>query len=99
MIEAVMRDFRTAPISEEMKVLLTLIEKAVRGANAITRDDVERVRTAGWSDDAIFDAITACALFQFYNTWVGATGVAALADYTPSGKRLASQGYLPPERK
>jgi hypothetical protein len=94
-----MKDFRSAPITDAMKALLTLVEKAVRGANAITPADVQLVRDAGWSDDAIFDAMTACALFQFYNTWIGATGVAALPDYTPSGKRLASEGYVPAERK
>jgi alkylhydroperoxidase family enzyme len=46
---------------------------------AITSADVKRVRNAGWSDDAIYDAITVCALFRFYNTWVDASGVAELS--------------------
>lgn len=40
-----------------------------------------------------YDAITVCALFNFYNTWVDGCGVPALPDYTPSGKRIAAEGY------
>jgi hypothetical protein len=35
-----------------------------------------------------------CSLL-FYNTWVDAAGVGALPDYTPSGQRLATEGYAP----
>lgn len=61
----------------------------------MTREDVDAVRAAGWPDEAIYDAITVCALFRFYNTWIDATGVSALPDYTMSGQRLAAEGYMP----
>ena len=49
------------------------------------------VVAAGWSEEAVYDAITVCALFQFYNTWIDATGVSDMpaAAYEMSGKRLA----------
>jgi hypothetical protein len=52
------------------------------------------VRAAGWSDEAIYDAVTVCALFAFYTTWVDASGVGDLGDYTMSGERLATDGYI-----
>ena len=44
----------------------------------------------------LYDAITVCALFQFYNTWVNSTGVGDLPEfaYLMSGKRLANSGYV-----
>ena len=33
----------------------------------------------GWDDEAIYFAITVCALFNFYNRWIDATGVHALS--------------------
>ena len=66
-----------------------------RQSNSISRADVDAVKAAGWSEDAIYDAITVCALFRFYNAWVDATGVHDLpaAAYLMSGRRLATQGY------
>lgn len=90
-----MNDYRTAPISEAMKELLAFVEKMTRNSWKLTADDVQRVRDAGWSDEAIYDAISVCSLFKFYNTWCDAAGVSPLPDYTPSGQRLATQGYAP----
>ncbi len=67
----------------------------VADSTSIDQDDVDRARKAGWSDEALYDAITVCSLFQFYNNWVDATGVGdmpAMA-YEMSGHRLATQGY------
>jgi len=49
------------------------------------------------SEEAIYDAITVCSLFQFYNTWVDAAGVPALPNYDASGKRMAANGYIQEE--
>ena len=40
--------------------------------------------------------MTACVLFNFYNRWVDATGVHAMAEEAQpaSGKRLAERGYI-----
>jgi hypothetical protein len=58
---------------------------------------VDEARSAGWSEEALYDAITVCALFQFYNTWTDATGVQDMPPfaYEVSGKRLATAGYAP----
>jgi hypothetical protein len=87
-------DYRSAPIDAKFAELLILIEKAARRAWEITRADIDAVRAAGWSDEAIYDAITVCALFNFYTTWVDASGVGDLGDYSASGKRMATEGYV-----
>ena len=87
-------DYRSAPIDAKFAELLVLIEKAARSASSVTREDVDAVRAAGWSEEAIYDAITVCALFNFYTTWVDASGVGDLGDYGPSGKRMAANGYI-----
>lgn len=94
MVQSVLDDYRSAPIDAKFAELLCLIEKAARKASSVTRGDVDAVRAAGWSDEAIYDAITVCALFNFYTTWVDASGVGDLGDYTASGKRMAAEGYI-----
>lgn len=93
-------DVDTAPISEKDRALYSFIRKTVHDSLSIQQGDVDRVRAAGWSESAIYDAITVCALFQFYNTWIDATGVQDLPalGYEMSGHRLATEGYAAPDR-
>jgi alkylhydroperoxidase family enzyme len=103
LVAAVLQDYRTAPISDREKELFAFIEKVNRDSSRLRKEDVEEVKAAGWSDEALYDAITVCALFNFYNKWIDATGVSDMtaAAYEVSGERLASGGYVPrdsPER-
>ena len=61
----------------------------------ITPTDLDAARAAGWTDEALYFAITVCALFNFYNRWIDATGVHAMSDeaHRLGGKRMATQGY------
>jgi hypothetical protein len=91
----VLDDYTTAPISEKERALFALIAKIVEDSTSIGAHDLARARAAGWTDEALYDAITVCALFQFYNTWIDATGVSDMPaiGYEISGKRLAEFGY------
>ena len=95
-VDAVLNDYRTAPIDDREKALFAFIEKMNEQSNLVRREDIDRVKAAGWSEEAIYDAISVCALFKFYNAWIDATGVHDLpaAAYEMSGKRMATEGYM-----
>ena len=99
LVTAVLRDYRTAPISDREKALFAFIEKVNRDSSRLRKEDVAEVKAAGWSEEALYDAITVCALFNFYNKWINATGVSDMsaAAYAVSGERLATFGYVPRE--
>lgn len=92
-----LNDFATAPISNKDKALFEFLEKMNAQSNRIRKADVDALKNVGWSEEAIYDAITVCALFKFYNAWIDATGVHDMPAeaYQMSGKRLATQGYRP----
>jgi len=96
MVDAVLEDYRTAPIDDRDKALFAFIEKMNAQSNAVRREDIDRLTAAGWSQEAIYDAITVCALFKFYNAWIDATGVHDLpaGAYEMSGRRMAAEGYI-----
>lgn len=57
----------------------------------VRQADVDAARAAGWSDHALFDAATVCAIFNFFNRWIDAAGVPDV----PAGfydRRLAANG-------
>ncbi|HEY7586171.1 MAG TPA: hypothetical protein VH866_06645 [Candidatus Deferrimicrobiaceae bacterium] len=99
MVDAVLHDYRTAPISDREKALFAFIDKVNRESSRLRKEDVDGVKAAGWSEEALYDAITVCALFNFYNKWIDATGVSDMdsAAYAGSGERLAALGYVPGE--
>jgi hypothetical protein len=94
-VAAVLKDYRTAPISEGEKALFKFVTKVNRESNTLGYTDIAEVKAAGWSEEAIYDAITVCALFNFYNRWVDASGVQDMSTlgYEMSGHRLAAEGY------
>ncbi len=92
-------DLTTAPVSEQDRALYAFVRKINADSTQIRQADIDTARAAGWSDEALYDAITVCALFRFYNTWIDATGVDDMPQfaYQMSGQRLAAQGYAPEE--
>jgi alkylhydroperoxidase family enzyme len=70
----------SAPIPEPDKALYRFVERVNADSPTLTAADLVAVREAGWTDEALYDAITVCALFNFYNRWIDAAGVHALPD-------------------
>jgi len=95
-VDAVLCDFRSSPLAEPEKALFAFVEKLNDQPHAICQQDADTLKTAGWSDEAVYDAITVCALFNFYNRWCDGSGVHALPpeEFAESGKRLARFGYI-----
>lgn len=91
-----MADMESSSLSAAEKVLFRFIDKVNHDSPNITAADMEPLREAGWTDEQIYYAITVCALFNFYNRWIDATGVHALSDeaHREGGKRSAALGYV-----
>lgn len=91
-----LRDAATSALDDRHKALFRLVDKVNHDSPAMTARDLDAARAAGWSDEALFFAITVCALFNFYNRWIDASGVHAMSDeaHREGGKRMATQGYV-----
>jgi alkylhydroperoxidase family enzyme len=96
LVWAALRDLESSSLGEKEKALFRFVDKVNRDSPTITPDDMQPLYAAGWSDEAIYFAITVCALFNFYNRWIDATGVHALSDeaHREGGKRMATHGYV-----
>ncbi len=96
LVNEVMADLETSSLSEPEKILLRFVDKVNHDSPRITPDDMVPLREAGWTDAQIYYAITVCALFNFYNRWIDATGVHALSEesHREGGKRSAAMGYV-----
>jgi alkylhydroperoxidase family enzyme len=77
-------------------VLFRLVDRVNHESPRMTADDFAPAHAAGWSDEEIYFAVTVCALFNFYNRWIDATGVHALSDeaHREGARRSAATGYV-----
>jgi alkylhydroperoxidase family enzyme len=96
LVWGVLRDPETSALDDKHKALFRFIAKVNHESPRITAEDMKPLYAVGWTDEAIYFAITACALFNFYNRWIDATGVHALSEeaHREGGKRSAVHGYV-----
>ena len=96
LVAAVLANVETSPLDDAHKALFRFIDRVNHESPSIDEADLERVRAGGWSDEALYFAITVCALFNFYNRWIDASGVHALSEdaHRQGGKRSAQHGYV-----
>jgi len=96
----VLTDYASAPIDDAWKALFAFIDVVNAECAKVDQSAVDAVKAAGWSEEAIYDAVTVCALFNFYNRWIDGTGVSDLGPegYAQSGERMKAHGYAPPGR-
>jgi hypothetical protein len=91
----VLIDPETSKLSAADKALFRFVRKVNENSVAIGPPDIATLHEAGFSDEAIYYAITVCSLFNFYNRWIDASGVHAMSDeaHRLGGKRSAMHGY------
>jgi alkylhydroperoxidase family enzyme len=91
-----LRDLDRAPLDDKTKLLLRFVGKMTTTLPSTSAADIDTLRAAGWDDEAIYFAITTCALFNFYNRWITATGVPEMSQdaHRRQGKALAERGYI-----
>ena len=95
LVQKVLDDIDSSPLSDAEKLLMHFLDKVNHDSPRIAPSDIEPLHAAGWSDEQIWYGITVCALFNFYNRWIDASGVHAMSEeaHRAGGKRMATQPY------
>ncbi len=91
-----LHDLEASSLPENEKALLRFVAKVTKDLPSITAADIQSLREVGWTDEAIYYAISVCALFNFYNRWVTASGVHAVSHegHRSRAKVIAQNGYI-----
>jgi uncharacterized peroxidase-related enzyme len=75
LVEAIRKDFRAAPISEQDRVMLEYVVTLTKDATRIGRGDHERLRAAGFDDRGILQITLIASWFNYINRVADALGV------------------------
>jgi len=75
LVEALKKDYTTAPITQQERVMLDYVVKLTREATKIQKDDHNRLRSAGFDDKAILQITLIASWFNYINRVADALGV------------------------
>jgi uncharacterized peroxidase-related enzyme len=75
LVEALERDYTTAPVTAEERVMVDYVVKLTRDATEVGKDDHDRLRAAGFDDRAILQITLIAAWFNYINRVADALGV------------------------
>jgi len=99
LVDAVRRDYLTAPVTPKLKALLAIAGQVQQDGKLVSAEDVARARHEGATDLEIHDTVLIAAAFSMFNRYVD--GLATLAPSDPAaydvmGQRMAKEGYVRP---
>jgi len=75
LVAALKRDYTTAPISDQERVMLDYVVKLTKDATKIWKDDHGRLRAVGFDDKAILQITLIASWFNYINRVADALGV------------------------
>ena len=75
LVAALEEDYRTAPISEQERVMLDYVSQVTRDATRISPADHERLRSVGFDDKGILQITLIASWFNYINRVADALGV------------------------
>ena len=75
LVEALEKDYTTAPITSQERVMLDYVVKVTRDATKVWKDDMEALRVAGFDDRGILQITLIASWFNYINRVADALGV------------------------
>jgi uncharacterized peroxidase-related enzyme len=75
LVEALQADYRTAPITEQERVMLEYVEQLTKDATRLSQKDHERLRAVGFDDRGILQITLIASWFNYINRVADALGV------------------------
>lgn len=95
-MQAVLADWRRAPIDEKVRATLGLLEKVTLSPAEVEPNDIAPLRAVGVSEQAIEDALVVCALFNIIDRLADSFDVTipSMEGFARTAERLLAQGYL-----
>ena len=75
LVAALDKDYTTAPITPQERVMLDYVVKLTRDATQVWKDDIEALRAAGFDDRGILQITLIASWFNYINRVADALGV------------------------
>jgi uncharacterized peroxidase-related enzyme len=95
-IDDIKKDYRSTPISDKLKALLSIAGSVQKGGKFVTPVQVEQAKSLGATDKEIHDTVLIAAAFCMFNRYVDGLNTWAPPDrqvYIERARMRAEDGY------
>ena len=75
LVEALEKDYTTAPITPQERVMVDYVVKVTKDATKVWKDDMDRLRAVGFDDRGILQITLIAAWFNYINRVADSLGV------------------------
>jgi uncharacterized peroxidase-related enzyme len=75
LVEALEKDYATARISQQDRVMLDYVIKVTKDATQVWKDDMDRLRSVGFDDRGILQITLIASWFNYINRVADSLGV------------------------
>jgi len=75
LVEALEKDYTTAPITEQERAMLDYVVKLTKDATRVWKDDIDGLRAVGFDDRGILQITLMASWFNYINRVADALGV------------------------
>jgi uncharacterized peroxidase-related enzyme len=75
LVDALEKDYATAPITPQERVMLDYVVKLTKDATTVWKDDIDGLRAAGFDDQAILQIALIASWFNYINRVADGLGV------------------------
>jgi len=75
LVEALEKDYTTAPITAQERVMVDYVVKVTKDATKVWKDDLDRLRSVGFDDRGILQITLIASWFNYINRVADALGV------------------------
>ncbi|HTT17670.1 MAG TPA: hypothetical protein VMG82_01915 [Candidatus Sulfotelmatobacter sp.] len=75
LIEVLQKDYTTAPITAQERVMVDYVVKLTKDATKVWKDDIERLRSVGFDDRGILQITLIASWFNYINRVADSLGV------------------------
>ncbi len=93
-ITGLVEDVDHSDIDDKLKPVFRYIRKLTVTPTQMTQADADAVYDAGWSEQALYDAVQVCCLYNFMNRFVEGLGLTPIAEHFGiEAKMIVDGGY------
>lgn len=95
LITDLLKDVYASDLDNKLKPVFAYLRKLTLTPTQMTQADADAVLEAGWSEQALYDAVQVCCLYNYMNRFVEGLGLTPIPEqFDMEGQMIKKGGYV-----
>lgn len=94
LLTGLLEDLNSPGVDDKLRPVFAYLKKLTLTPTQMTQADADAVFAAGWSEQALYDAVQVCCLYNFMNRFVEGLGLTPIPEqFDFEGQMIKEGGY------